>query len=126
MTEPAPSPEFVGWVDVAQVGALWEDADLLEAATLREVLAAAHEDAVDYLRDTLGEYTDPGELDPPQEVPHRWRVAQVMLAKHLWARMRTGNADSIGPDGLQLSTYPLVLEARAQLRPRRSPLAGLL
>lgn len=126
MTEPAPSPVTVGWVDVEQVGAIWEDADLLEDAALREVLAAAHEDAVDYLRDSAGTFTDPTELDPPEEVPARWRVAQVMLARHIWARMRTGNSDSYGPDGMQLSTYPLVLEARAQLRPKRSPLAGIL
>lgn len=116
----------VGWVTLEQAGGLWEDADLLETSTLATVLSAGYEDAVDYLRDSAGSYTDPRELDPPQEVPARWRVAQVMLARHIWARMRTGNSDSYGPDGMQLSTYPLVLEARAQLRPKRSPLAGIL
>ena len=126
MTEPAPTPTTVGWVTLEEVGALWEDSDLLEDAALEAVLGAAHEDAVDYLRDADGTYTDPREEDPPREVPHRFKVAQVMLARHLWARMRTGNQDSYGPDGMALSTYPLVLEARAQLRPKRSPLAGLL
>lgn len=116
----------VGWVDLTEAEELWEDAAHLETRALRMVLATAHEDAVDYLRDTDGDYTDPRELDPPQEIPQRWKVAQIMLARHIWARMRTGNQDSYGPDGLALSTYPLVLEARAQLRPKRSPLGGIL
>lgn len=119
--------DVVGWVTLDEAAGLWEDVDeIFEAATQRRVLAAAHEAAVDYLRDADGTYTDPREEDPPREVPERWKVAQVMLARHVWARMRTGNSDSIGPDGYQLSTYPLVLEARSLLRPKRSPLAGLL
>lgn len=118
--------DVVGWVTLDEAAGLWEDVEDLEAAAQRKVLAAAHETAVDYLRDADGTYTDPREEDPPREVPERWKVAQVMLARHVWARMRTGNADSIGPDGYQLSTYPLVLEARSLLRPKRSPLAGLL
>lgn len=118
--------DVVGWVTLDEAAGLWEDVDLLEQETQRRVLAAAHEVAVDYLRDADGTYTDPREEDPAREIPEGWKVAQVMLARHVWARMRTGNSDSIGPDGYQLSTYPLVLEARTLLRPKRSPLAGLL
>lgn len=118
--------DVVGWVTLDEAAGLWEDVEDLEQAAQLKVLSAAHETAVDYLRDADGTYTDPREEDPPREVPERWKVAQVMLARHVWARMRTGNSDSIGPDGYQLSTYPLVLEARSLLRPKRSPLAGLL
>lgn len=116
---------MAGWVTLDEAGGMWEDADLLETSTLTTVLNAAYEDAVEYLRGLDG-YTDPRELDPPQPIPHRWKVAQIMLARHVWARMRTGNRDDIGPDGMVVSTYPIVLEARAQLRPKTSPFRGIL
>lgn len=110
----------LGWVTATEAADLWEDATYIETAALASVLRAAHAEAVDYLRGPDGAFTE------PETIPESWKVAQVMIARHTWARMRTGNSDDYGPDGMAVSTYPLVLEARAKLRPKRGPLGGLL
>lgn len=103
----------VGWVDTAEVAADWADAP--EDAQLTGLLAVAHELLTEYVgQESL--------LDPP---PERYKLAQVMLCQHLWARKRGGDGDSFGPEGFQFSTYPLVMEARGLMKPKRSPFAGL-
>lgn len=104
----------IGWVDTEQVAADWADAP--EDAQLIALLGAAHELLVEYVGQAQL-------LDPP---PLRYGLAQVMLTQHLWARKRSGDGDSMGPDGFQFSTYPLVMEARGLMKPKRSPLLGLL
>lgn len=104
----------VGWADTAQVAEDWPDAPA--EAQLTTLLAVAHELLVEYIgKDRV--------LDPP---PERYTLAQVLLTQHLWARKRGGDGDSFGPEGFTFSTYPLVMEARGLVRPKASPLAGLL
>lgn len=105
---------MVGWVDTTQVIDEWADAP--EDAQLTKLLAVAHEVLVEYVGQARL-------VDPP---PERYGLAQVMLTQHLWARKRSGDGDSMGPDGFQFSTYPLVMEARGLMKPKRSPLLGLL
>lgn len=65
-------------------------------------------------------------VDPEAEVlPAGWLAAQVLHAQHVTARMRAGNGEG-GVDGFVPSTLPLVWEARVLLRPKASPLGGLL
>jgi len=103
----------VGWADTTKVTADWPDAP--DATTLVQLLAVAHE--------VLEEYAPKPVLDPP---PERYTLAQVLLCQHLAARKRAGDGDTYGPEGFQFSTYPLVMEARALIRPKASPLAGVL
>lgn len=103
----------VGWVDAAALAATWFDAP--EEPELSALLTAAHEVCAAY-----------APAPAPDPLPESWRLAQVLQTKHLYARSKAGNADGIGPDGYQISTFPLVLEARNLLRPRRNPLLGLL
>lgn len=103
----------VGWVDTAEVQQDWPDAPDLEP--LKRLLAVAHE--------TLEAYAPKPILDPP---PERYSMAQVLLCQHLAARKRAGDGDTYGPEGFQFSTYPLVMEARGLIRPKASPLDGLL
>lgn len=104
---------LVGWLDTTAVVADWSDAPV--QATLVQLLAVAHEQ--------LEAYAPKPVLDPP---PESYKLAQLLLTQHLWARKRSGDGDTYGPDGFQFSTYPLVMEARGLIRPRTSPLAGLL
>lgn len=107
----------IGWIDTETDDLIehWPDVPL-DGPELELLLAAAHEAALAYAP-ALPEGAPP---------PASWKLAQIMLAKHLQARKRAGEASSFGPDGLAVQTYPLVLEARSLLRPKRSPLAGLL
>ena len=102
----------VGWVDTEDITERWLDAP--EEPELSELLEIAH--------DVCSAYA-PARL--PSPVPARYGKAQLLQAQHIYARAKSGNGDSMGPDGYQVSTYPLVLEARSLLRPKRSPLAGL-
>jgi hypothetical protein len=104
---------LVGWVDPVQLKAEWWDAP--EEPELSNLLGVAYEVCLAYAPQPV-----------PATIPASWAMAQKLQAKHLYARDKAGNAASIGPDGYQVSTFPLVLEARTLLRPRRSPFAGLL
>ena len=113
--------ELVGWTDPVQVAAEWFDAPA-DADELGRLLEAAHE-ALEPYAPAIPLNTD----GTPGPIPARYAQAQVLMAKHIFARGKAGNADTIGPDGYQVSTYPLVLEARSLLRPKRgNPFGGVL
>lgn len=103
---------IVGWVDSVQLAAEWFDAP--EEPELGRLLTAAYEVCLSYAPDPV-----------PVPLPGTYALAQTMQVKHLFARSKAGNQDSIGPDGYTVSTFPLVLEARNLIRPRRNPFAGL-
>lgn len=104
----------VGWVDTEDVVEEWMDAP--EGDELSDLLEVAHE--------VCSAYAPP--LAKGQSVPKSWAKAQLLQAQHIYARSRSGNGETLGPDGFSTSTYVLVLESRNLLRPKRSPLAGLL
>jgi hypothetical protein len=94
----------VGWVDTEDIIERWTDAP--EEPELSELLEIAHEVCSAYAPATL-----------PSPLPKRYGKAQLLQAQHIYARAKSGNGDSIGPDGFAVSTYSLVLEARNLLRP---------
>jgi hypothetical protein len=103
----------VGWVDTEQLPDKWLDAP--EEPELSELLEEAFEVCSAYAP----------ALASGAPVPRSWSKAQLFQAQHLYARSRSGNGETMGPDGYSTSTYVLVLEARNLLRPKRSPLKGL-
>jgi hypothetical protein len=105
----------VGWVDTEGVLEQWLDAPS-DGDELAELLETAY--------GTCSAYAP--KLPAGAPVPAGWGKAQLLQAQHVYARGKSGNGDSIGPDGYQISTYPLVLESRSLIRPKRSPFAGLL
>jgi hypothetical protein len=95
----------VGWVDTEDIIERWMDAP--EEPELSELLEIAH--------DVCSAYAPA--LPAGAAVPLRFGKAQLLQAQHIYARAKSGNGDSIGPDGYAVSTYTLVLEARTLLRP---------
>lgn len=104
---------LVGWVDPVALKAEWWDAP--EEPEFTALLTAAYEVCLAYAPTPV-----------PATIPESWKLAQKLQAKHLFARDKSGNAGTMGPDGYQVSTFPLVLEARNLLRPKRGPFEGLL
>lgn len=102
----------VGWLDTVRVEAEWFEAP--EEPELTDLLTGAYNVCLAYAP------------TPPATIPPEWKTAQLLQAKHVYARSKAGNGESMGPDGYAVSTFPLVLEARNLLRPRRNPLLGLL
>ena len=111
----------IGWVDLdsMEIETLWGQAAQLDQDDLELYLQSSYEACEPYAP------APKQDADGQPIIPHSWRLAQIMHAKHLAARFRTGNKDSIGPDGYTISTYPLVLEARSLLRPKRPAFKGL-
>jgi hypothetical protein len=103
---------LVGWLDTVAVVDQWFDAP--EEPVLTDLLAGAYNVCLAYAP------------TPPATIPPEWKTAQLLQAKHMFARSKAGNGDSIGPDGYQVSTFPLVLESRNLLRPKRNPFLGVL
>jgi hypothetical protein len=107
---------LIGWVETDSILDYWADApDYEPGGVLVTLLSVAHE--------VLEAYAPQPVLDPP---PARYMLAQVLLTQHLWARKQAGDGGGFGAGEFQMSTYPLVLEARSLMRPRTSPFAGLL
>lgn len=104
---------LVGWVDPDALDAAWFDAP--SEPTLSKLLRVAHEVCLAYAPDPL-----------PEPVPESYALAQELQVRHLFARSKAGNGDSMGPDGYAISTFPLVLEARNLIRPKRNPFLGVL
>lgn len=115
---------LIGWVDSENLDTMWPESTQLELEDLDMFLSAAHTACEAYAPATPWVAQENGAL--VAVIPPAWQLAQVMHAKHLYARFRTGNRDSIGPDGYAISTYPLVMEARSLLRPKRPGFKGLL
>jgi hypothetical protein len=98
----------VGWLSVQEAIDVWPDAPGEEDngyAELVNLMATAHE-----VLEPKGERLDPA--------PERYRTAQVFYMQHLWNRKRTGNGETTGPDGYQVSTYHLEQDAYRLMRQR--------
>lgn len=104
----------VGWVDSTALAAEWWDAP--QEPELSALLQTSYDVCLAYAP----------ALAEGAPVPSAWKLAQKLQAKHLYARDKSGNKESIGPDGYAVSTFPLVLEARQLLRPRVSPWSQVL
>lgn len=105
----------VGWVTIQEAIALWADApgeEATEYADLASLLGAAHE------------VLEPKALKL-EPAPERYKQAQLLYTQHLWTRRQSGNGESMGPDGYQVSTFPMVMEAYDLMRAGRSPFKGL-
>lgn len=92
----------------------WNEAEDIPAAVLDGLFEAAHEVCLAYAPDLRG-----------AEVPTRYKLAEIMQARHIWTQFAGGNRDEMGADGFTTSVYPLVFAARDLLRPKTSPLARL-
>lgn len=109
----------VGWVDDTTLDDYWPDAPA-EGPVLTTLLTAAYEQCLAYAPDPVLD-----EAGKPV-IPESWKLAQILQVKHLWTRSRAGDGNGIGADGFMVQTYPLVMEARSLLRPKRNPLLGVL
>ena len=104
---------LVGWVDTSALDETWFDRP--DEPELSKLLRIAQGAVLAYAPSPL-----------PNPVPvDSYGQAQELHAKHLYARGKAGNGDSVGPDGYQVSTYPLVMEARTLIRPKRNPFRGV-
>ena len=105
----------IGWLTIEEAIDLWSDAPGEEAdgyAQLASLLGAAHE-----VLAPLGPPLDPA--------PEKYKQAQLLYTQHLWSRRQAGGSDSYGPDGLSISTFPMVQEAKDLMRSGRSKFRGI-
>jgi len=112
-------PDLIGWVDPADVPGLWPDADLVEPEALATLLAVAHETCHEYAPSIPA-----NEDGTPGPVPERYRMAQILQARAVWAMQRQSPGETFNGDGFSVAVYPLDARIRAMLRPKR-PFAGL-
>lgn len=111
------TPETViGWLSIQEAIDLWPQAPEDQEEhfpILANLMATAHEFLEFYAV----------QVDP---APERYKKAQVLYMQHLHNRARSGDGDTVmGADGLAVSTYPLVMEARSLVSMGRAPIRGL-
>ena len=120
MAEPLATEEtLVGWLTVGEAIALWADAPGEPSegyVDLVALLEAAHDDLRRYA---------PLSVFPAGQAPAGVKLAQIMLTQHLAARKRSGDGENYGAEGFQMSTYPLVLEAKDRMKRYRGQFRGL-
>lgn len=110
----------VGWVTIGEALELWEDAPGEEDENYRPLprwLRAAWETLLDHAPRAV--WAD------PEEIPEKVKLAQCLMARHLAARARSGNSSGYGTEEWQMSTYPLVLEAKDKMKRYRDPFRGM-
>lgn len=113
------------WWTIPDAEAAWPDqAGPEDDESLARYLDVAYEQAVAYgpyvYDDVEGVWIDWDSVstEPPHSpVPERFRQAQLLQARAVWAFERTGGGDMIGPDGMQVRTYPMGWQVKNLLRP---------
>jgi len=106
---------LIGWVDPDTVAEYWEDAALATDAVVEDLLEVAYETCSAY-----APAIPASEDGSPGVVPARYRKAQILQAKSIWAMQRQGPGETFNGDGFSVAVYPLDARIRALLRPRRA------
>lgn len=101
--------------DLLRVRELWADADTISTATLTDLLEIGH--------DMITLWAAGAGVEPPDEVPVSWKIAELYCAIDHWSSLRGGEAQIIGPEGfpVTVNTWQLVLKARDLVVPPAHP-----
>jgi len=94
----------------------WEDADQVPDATLTQLVVAARDAVIAYAPPlpALGEGEDE---DDREDVPERYRLAQLIQVRNLWNATMTTASGDLGGDTFQITPRPLDWHVKALLRP---------
>lgn len=107
---------YDGWASLEDARAQWNDADEMEDDELLPWLQSAYEQCVAFA---------PALADDVVDIPARYVKAQIMQAQALWRSLSSGDDDSVGPDGLTVTVFPMDWTVKALLRPKRGrPVVG--
>lgn len=94
---------------------LWPESANMDPEALGVLFEAAHEACMAYAP----------LLPAGAPIPARFKLAQIMQARHIWTQMAGGNRDEVGTEGYQVAVYPLVFAAQDLLRPKTTGIRGL-
>lgn len=95
--------------DLDIVRAYWPSVDEVPEDALPLLLASAKDQCAAYAT-TLAEGED---------VPNRYRHAQVLQAKALWRSSNAGTDGNLGADGMTVTVFPMDWTVKRLLRPQR-------
>lgn len=118
------------WHTVASIRLVWDDAHQIEDSLLEELLEVAKSAIIAYAPTpseefpglTLDDWEDAwdGEWgDESENIPARFRVAQMSHTKNLWNAVRVGADGSQGGDTFEIQPRPLDWHVKQMLRPAR-------
>jgi hypothetical protein len=111
--------ELIGWVDPDTVEAHWPDSVLVDPDGMVSLLKVAHETCAAYA--PAVPLLEDGTAGP---IPERYKVAQILQARAVWAMQRQSPGETFDGAGFSVAVYPLDARIRAMLRPKR-PFGGL-
>lgn len=90
------------------VALTWPDSEDVDPTVLTVLLGAAFEVCSAYAPPVTG------------VVPDRFKLAMILQARQIWSDLAGGDSQSIGADGFEISSFPLISAARQLLRPKVS------
>jgi hypothetical protein len=104
-----------GWLMKSTVHSMWPESLGIDDLLLEELIETAREQCEAYAP----------ALEPGEPVPSRYRTAQLMQIQGLWKSSTSGPGDSIGPEGLTITVFPMDRTVKNALRPKRGiPVVG--
>jgi len=102
------------WHTESTARQLWRDAP--SSAEVQEQLDASQEQCLEFAT------SQPAEdyIVPPEGIPARWRIAHLIQARALWTAKQANPQDQLGVDGIGVRVYPMDMQVKALLRPKRA------
>lgn len=119
------------WHTVESIRTYWDDAHQINDELLEELLEVAQSAIIAYAPTpseefpelTLDEWEsawDGNWGDDSEDIPTRFRVAQMMHVRNLWNASRVGADGSQGGDTFEIQPRPLDWHVKQILRPARA------
>lgn len=117
---------MVAWHDVSSARAQWADAPKGNGQELEDLLDAAKDAVWRYVYPEWADLKDDGTPNPiPDDVPTRFRIAQLLQVRAVWGLPRTGGGDSVGIQDYAARVYVLGYDIQKVLvPPSRLPVIG--
>jgi len=105
------------WHTPDTVRAEWEDAEQIGDELLAQLVTAARYAVIAYAP-ALPPFLSTDE-QPFQEIPDRYRLAQLMQVRNLWNAQQTSPSGDLGGESFAIQPRPLDWHVKALLRPAR-------
>ena len=101
------------WHTAESIREVWIDAEHISDELLAELLEVAQDGVLSYAPALV--------IDPenPNEIPVRYRLAQMMQTRNLWAASQVSTSESAGGETYTITPRPLDWHVKQILRPER-------
>lgn len=103
------------WHTSATVKLQWTTAGKLSTDALNDLVEAAKEQCIEFVRDQREDG-----WEPPNDIPFAWRRAHLLEVKALWNAEQANPSDGLGEGDQSVRVYPMGQTIKDLLVPKRA------